>query len=54
MVLSTTEKNWAEGWTALSEYGYFGELATEASNVIVDASIEAGENLVWIIHKSGF
>ena len=37
--------NWAQGWTALSQYGYFGNLVTTESNVIVDADIEAGETL---------
>ncbi|GAB5553522.1 MAG: hypothetical protein Sapg2KO_31130 [Saprospiraceae bacterium] len=39
-------ENWAAGWTAMDEYGYFGDLVTEASNVITDASINAGETLV--------
>ena len=42
------DNNWAEGWTALSDYGYFGDLATDqptVEEVIVDADIEAGETL---------
>ena len=40
--------NWALGWTALSTYGFFGDLATQAPkpvNVLVDSDIEAGETL---------
>jgi len=38
-------KNWATGWTALSQYGYFGNLAV-IDNVITDADIQAGDTLV--------
>ena len=38
-------ENWALGWTAMSQYGYFGDLATAEQGVIVDASINAGETL---------
>jgi len=40
--------NWAMGWTAMAQYGYFGDLATPAplgSETITDASINAGETL---------
>ena len=47
--------NWLEGWTALSDYGFLGDLVTEASNVITDDAIQAGGSLVldnsqeWIL-----
>ena len=37
--------NWALGWTALDAHGFFGDLNTKASNVIIDESINAGETL---------
>ncbi|MEM6321588.1 MAG: T9SS type A sorting domain-containing protein [Bacteroidota bacterium] len=37
--------NWAMGWTAMAQYGYFGDLAEQPSGIITDASIEAGQTL---------
>ncbi len=40
--------NWAEGWTALSDDGYFGDLVTPVSSadvIIQDSDINAGETL---------
>jgi hypothetical protein len=42
--------NWAEGWTALSDNGYFGDLVApvQANEVVInDASINAGDNRTW-------
>ncbi|MEL6924956.1 MAG: T9SS C-terminal target domain-containing protein, partial [Bacteroidota bacterium] len=33
----TNNSNWAEGWTALDEYGFFGELVTVSENVVTIA-----------------
>ena len=38
-------ENWAEGWTAMSQYGYFGDLAETAIATIRDEDIEAGDTL---------
>ena len=44
--------NWADSWTALSEYGYFGSLSasngTPLPEVITDATINAGDNVVML------
>ncbi|MEM1328656.1 MAG: T9SS C-terminal target domain-containing protein, partial [Bacteroidota bacterium] len=42
--------NWAMGWTALSDNGYFGDLVSpvQAGEVVVtDSDIEAGQNVRW-------
>ncbi|NJL76796.1 MAG: T9SS C-terminal target domain-containing protein [Saprospiraceae bacterium] len=50
----SNSNNWALGWTALSQYGYFGDLA-EVDNIITDADIQAGDTLIltndveWIL-----
>ncbi|MCB0664738.1 MAG: T9SS type A sorting domain-containing protein, partial [Saprospiraceae bacterium] len=42
----SNSSNWALGWTAMDEYGFFGDLVEKQPSVIVDASIEAGETLM--------
>jgi trimeric autotransporter adhesin len=42
----SNSNNWALGWTALDSYGFFGDLVEKESNIITDASIEAGETLM--------
>jgi hypothetical protein len=43
------ELNWADGWTAMSDYGYFGDLVTPEPSQLVtikDEDIEAGQSLI--------
>ncbi len=48
-------RNWAEKWTALDQYGYFGDKVTIPVEVITDESVEAGDTLIltadreWIL-----
>ena len=43
--------NWLQGWSALSEYGYFGDVVTPVDvtncQVIRDADLEGGETYNW-------
>ena len=45
--------NWASSWTALGEYGFFGDLATQGAIEVVvkDSDINAGENVNWTADK---
>ncbi len=43
------ELNWADGWSAMSQYGYFGDLATPEPSALItlkDTDINAGESLI--------
>ncbi len=43
--------NWAENWTALAQYGFFGDLATRDQEVITDADLVAGGTYTWTKDK---
>jgi hypothetical protein len=50
----SNRSNWLTGWTALSEYGYFGNLAEVSSVVVLDEDINAGDNVTWTADNEYF
>ena len=53
----SNSNNWAMGWTALDEYGYFGDLATPAAGqdiIITDADLEGDNEYFWTKENTYF